>query len=104
MKIELELTADYGVKLSAEIPRRGPDGTLMTEGRGLTIEADPEQLRKALDSLIRSDKAAWEIVRSVAGHYQAELVSNHLEKQHILQGNVFKTTAPAPGRGRKQKS
>lgn len=73
-------------------------------GSPVTLEAPEKDLRKALDSLIRSDKAAWEIVRSVAGHYQAELVSNHLEKQHILQGNVFKTTAPAHGRGRKPKS
>ena len=70
-------------------------------GSPVTLEAPEEDFRKALDSLIRSDKAAWEIVRSVAGHYQAELVSNHLEKQHILQGNVFKT---GPGRGRKPKS
>ena len=62
-------------------------------GSPVTLEAPEEDFRKALDSLIRSDKAAWEIVRSVAGHYQAEL--------HILQGNVFKT---GPGRGRKPKS
>ena len=51
------------------------------KGQGVTLDFDAADIRAALDYTIRHDKAAWELVRDVAGNYQAELMQAELKRR-----------------------
>lgn len=56
-------------------------------GEQAEFSIEEGQLREGLDYAIRNNPKFWEVVRDIAGRYQAELMAKELKRRKIFKTN-----------------